>query len=174
MKSFLSMYGNLLKVITNIVGVIAGILILACGLMIVYEVICRSVFNAPTEWVMELATYCVTIAGFLGMGVAYAGRKHIQVDILLSKLSEKTKVYLGVITTLAGAFYALIFFWQGLNMVTISFTMNNLAATTLSTPLWIPQSSMPIGMLLLFLHLVHSFLTNVYKVATGDFGEEGK
>ena len=174
MASFLSAYNGFLKIVTKIVGIIAGILVLVCGLMIVYEVICRSVFNAPTQWVMELSTYCVTIAGFLGMGVAYAGKKHIHVDVILSKLSNKVKVYLSVITTLAGAFYALMFTLQGIKMVQLSILMNNTSPTTLSTPLWIPQSSMPIGMALLFLHLVYSFLESIYKIATGNFEEEGK
>ena len=174
MAKFLSAYKSFLDAVTGAVGFFSGLLVLFMGFMIFYEVICRSVFNAPTEWVMELSTYCLTTCGFLGMGVAYAGKKHIHVDILLSKLSEKNCTYLGVFTSLAGAMYALLFTIEGSQMVALSMELNTTAPTTLSTPLWIPQLAMPVGMLLLFLHLVYTFLENINKVATDDFAKEEK
>ena len=108
-KSFLDAMKSILDKVTYIVGCFAGLLIFCCGMMIAYEVVCRSVFNAPTEWVMELATYCVTVAGFLGMSVTYAAKKHIHVDLLLTKLSKSTCDKLEIVTTLVGAFYSFIF-----------------------------------------------------------------
>lgn len=172
MTSFLAAYRSFLKAITKIVAFFAGCLVLACGLMIVYEVVSRGIFNKPTQWVMELSTYCITIAGFLGMGVAYAGGKHIHVDLMISKLSKKVRLYLEIVTTFFGAFYALIFMLKGIDMVMMSINMHNTSPTSLGTPLWIPQSSMPIGMCLLFLHLVYTFLNNINKVATGNINEE--
>ena len=81
MESFIKSYEKFVNAITKLCGVIAGTLVLFTGFMIVYEVICRGVFNAPTEWVMEISTYCVVVAGFLGMGVTYAGKKHIHVVV---------------------------------------------------------------------------------------------
>ena len=116
---------------------------------------------------MELATYCVTISGFLGMSVTYAAKKHIHVDLLLTKLSKSTCDKLEIITTLVGAFYSFIFMVKGAQMVMLSHELNNCAPTTLQTPLWIPQSSMPIGMGILFLYLVHDFLEKVYVTFSG-------
>ena len=112
-KSFLDAMKSILDKVTYIVGCFAGLLIFCCGMMIAYEVVCRSVFNAPTEWVMELATYCVTVAGFLGMSVTYAAKKHIHVDLLLTKLSKSTCDKLEIVTTLVGAFYSFIFMVKG-------------------------------------------------------------
>lgn len=154
--------------ITFVAGCVAGFLIFCCGIMISYEVVVRGLFNAPTEWVMELATYCVTIAGFLGMGVTYAAKKHIHVDILLSKLSDQQRIYLADITTFIGAVYSFIFCVKGAEMVMQSFILNNCAATTLSTPLWIPQSAMPIGMGILFLHTLYDFLYYISGCAKAD------
>ena len=168
MKSFLDCMKSFLDKLTFIVGCFAGMLIFFCGMMIAYEVIVRSLFNAPTEWTMELATYCVTIAGFLGMSVTYAAKKHIHVDLLISKLSKKTCDMLEIVTTLVGAFYSFIFTVKGAQMVMLSYELNNCAPTTLQTPLWIPQSSMPIGMGILFLYLVHDFLEKVMVVCCGE------
>ena len=94
MESFIKSYEKFVNAITKLCGVIAGALVMFCGFMIVYEVICRGVFNAPTEWVMEISTYCVVVAGFLGMGVTYAGKKHIHVELVVSNFSPKTRCYI--------------------------------------------------------------------------------
>ena len=85
MKSALEVYEKFLNAITKAVGVIAGILLLLPALMVFYEVVMRGLFNAPTEWSIELSVYCVLVAGFLGMSVTYAAGKHIHVDIVLSQ-----------------------------------------------------------------------------------------
>lgn len=174
MERFVRIYDRILNVITNITGVVAGLLVLFTGFMIVYEVICRSIFNAPTEWVMEISTYCVVVAGFLGMGVAYAGKKHIHVDILISRLSPKARCYIEFSIAFIGAFYSLIFMQQSWEMAMFSLEINNCAPTTLSTPLWIPQISMPIGLLVLLLQIIRTILVDFIKIKNNDFSEEAK
>ncbi len=174
MERFVRIYDRILNVITNITGVVAGLLVLFTGFMIVYEVICRSIFNAPTEWVMEISTYCVVVAGFLGMGVAYAGKKHIHVDILISRLSPKARCYIEFGIAFIGAFYSLIFMQQSWEMAMFSLEINNCAPTTLSTPLWIPQISMPIGLLVLLLQIIRTILVDFIKIKNNDFSEEAK
>lgn len=98
MEKFLLIYEKFLKVLTKLVGVIAGALVMYCAFSIVWEVIARGLLNSPTEWVMEISTYCILIAGFLGMGVAYAGKKHIHVDIFVSQMSPKMLTYVEVFT----------------------------------------------------------------------------
>ena len=83
--------------LTRVVGIIAGLLLFIPAFSVVYEVIMRGMFNSPTEWVVEISTYCVTIAGFLGMAVTFVANKHIKVDILLSHLSKRTNEILSVV-----------------------------------------------------------------------------
>lgn len=173
MEAFVAIYEKIIKAITNIVGIIAGFMVLFCGFIIVYEVLRRGVFNAPTEWVMEISTYCIIIAGFLGMGVAYAGKKHIAVDIFLSKIDAKTKCYIEVVTSLFGIFYSGLFMLEAWDMVMLSIELNNCAPTTLGTPLWIPQMAMPVGMAVLLLQIVGTLLVDLVKIKKQDFGEEG-
>lgn len=172
MKAFISVYDKIVDMLTKIVGVIAGTLILLVGFMIVYEIIARGIFNSPTEWVMEISTYCVIIAGFLGMGVAYAGKKHIHVDIILVHLSAKTRCYIEVLTSLAGIYFSWLFTVEAWKMMQLSIEYNNCAPTTLSTPLWIPQSALPVGMFVLFLQIVGTLLHDIMKIKDNSFEGE--
>lgn len=169
MEKFLIIYEKILQVFTKLVGVIAGVLVLYCAFSIVWEVIARGLLNSPTEWVMEISTYCVLIAGFLGMGVAYAGKKHIHVDIFVSKMSPKTLTYVEVLTSLIGIFYSFIFMIYSWDMAMLSLEMNNCAPTTLGTPLWIPQLSMPIGFAVLCLQIIRTLLEDIIKIKNSDF-----
>ena len=169
MEKVLIIYEKILQVLTKLVGVIAGVLVLYCAFSIVWEVIARGLLNSPTEWVMEISTYCVLIAGFLGMGVAYAGKKHIHVDIFVSKMSPKTLTYVEVLTSLIGIFYSFIFMIYSWDMAMLSLEMNNCAPTTLGTPLWIPQLSMPIGFAVLCLQIIRTLLENIIKIKNNDF-----
>lgn len=172
MKAFISVYDKIVDMLTKIVGVIAGTLILLVGFMIVYEIIARGIFNSPTEWVMEISTYCIIIAGFLGMGVAYAGKKHIHVDIILVHLSAKTRCYIEVLTSLAGIYFSWLFTVEAWKMMQLSIEYNNCAPTTLSTPLWIPQSALPVGMFVLFLQIVGTLLHDIMKIKDNSFEGE--
>ena len=169
MEKFLIIYEKILQVLTKLVGVIAGVLVLYCAFSFVWEVIARGLLYSPTEWVMEISTYCVLIAGFLGMGVAYAGKKHIHVDIFVSKMSPKTLTYVEVLTSLIGIFYSFIFMIYSWNMAMLSLEMNNCAPTTLGTPLWIPQLSMPIGFAVLCLQIIRTLLEDIIKIKNNDF-----
>ena len=168
-EKFLLIYEKFLKVLTKLVGVIAGALVMYCAFSIVWEVIARGLLNSPTEWVMEISTYCILIAGFLGMGVAYAGKKHIHVDIFVSQMSPKMLTYVEVFTSLLGIFYSYIFTVYSWDMAMLSLELNNCAPTTLGTPLWIPQISMPLGFGVLLLQLVRTLLEDIIKIKNNDF-----
>ena len=148
MKSFLAVYRKFLMGLTRVVGIIAGLLLfIPPAFSVVYEVIMRGMFNSPTEWVVEISTYCdcVTIAGFLGMAVTFVANKHIKVDILLSHLSKRTNEILSVLTSFIGMVFCGVVTVYAIGMVAMSLEHGMIAPTTLRTPLWIPQSSLPIG-----------------------------
>ena len=121
------------------------------------------------EWVVEISTYCVTIAGFLGMAVTFVANKHIKVDILLSHLSKRTNEILSVLTSFIGMIFCGVVTIYAIGMVAMSLEHGMIAPTTLRTPLWIPQSSLPIGFGLMFLHFIRTFLENLVKLGDPDY-----
>jgi C4-dicarboxylate transporter, DctQ subunit len=172
LKKAIFLYASILQKITNVVGVFAGVLLFVPALMVFYEVIMRGVFNAPTEWSMELSVYCVLIAGFLGMPVAYGAGKHIKVDIFTAKLSPKNSCLLEIVASVIGAIFCLVFFIEAVDMATLSYDLDRRSPDTLRTPLWIPQLSMPIGIGLLFLHFLGTIFVDVQRFTSGEFSRE--
>lgn len=153
-------------------GVFAGVILFVPALMIFYEVVMRGVFNAPTEWSIELSVYCVLVAGFLGMPVTYGAGKHIKVDILTSKLSPKNYCFLEILASTIGAIFCLVFFMEAVNMASLSYEIDRRSPDTLRVPLWVPQLSMPIGIGMLFLHFLGTILVDINKLTSGEFAKE--
>ena len=169
MKTFVELYAKILNGITHVVGVLAGLLFLLPALTIFYEVVMRGIFNAPTEWSIEASIYCVLIAGFLGMPVAYAAEKHIKVDIIIGRFSAKKRYYMEILTSMIGIFFCAVFFLEALDMTILSFEINRTSPDTLRMPLWIPQMAMPVGIGLLLLQFVRTLLENGEKILNNDF-----
>ncbi|MCH3949564.1 MAG: TRAP transporter small permease [Acidaminococcus sp.] len=159
-------FNRFLDVITRITGIMAGILLFIPVFAIFYEVISRGVFNQPTEWATEISTYCVLMAGFLGMGTALAKGRHIHVDMVISHLSERTNIILRIVSCIICIIFTVIFCWKSAEMAYMSYDLDMLAASTLRMPLWIPQLSLPVGTIVLLLQFVRMLIENVQALAS--------
>jgi TRAP-type mannitol/chloroaromatic compound transport system permease small subunit len=88
---------GIIERLSHIVGVIAAWLIVPLIGAMVWEVVARYVFNAPTIWAYEIA-YLMTGTGFL-LGMAYALSKdaHIRIDVISTMMSERTKAVVDIV-----------------------------------------------------------------------------
>lgn len=150
-------------------GFIAGICILATAFIVTYEVVLRALFDAPTEWVNEISVYLILISAFLGFAPALAAGKHINVDLVTCKLSAQTNKYLGVIVSILGLGFSLVFLVTSTEMTLNSYRLSMLSTSTLRIPLYIPQLSLPVG----FAMLALQFLANLLNTNSAVLKEEG-
>lgn len=153
MKAF-EIYNRLLGAVTKLAGLAAGLCILGTAFIITYEIIMRGIFHSPTSWVNEIATYLVSIAGFLGMAYTLRTKGHINVDILTSRLSPSVFRVFEIATSAIGILLLYICMTESMDYVTMNYEMNKLSPTILRIPLFIPQSFMVIGFALLFLEII--------------------
>ena len=58
--------------------------------------------------------------------------------------------------------------------ILLSYEMDNTSPSTLRTPMWIPQMSLPIGMGLLLLQFVRTLLIDIQKISSGEFSKEAE
>ena len=153
---------------SRVSGLIAGICILAIALSVSYEVVLRALFNAPTEWVNEVSVYLVLISAFLGFAPALAAGKHINVDLVTSKLSARTNRLLKILCSVLGLGFSLVFLVTSAEMTLNSYELGLLSTSTLRVPLYIPQLSMPIGFAVLTLQFLANLLDPDAAAAVAD------
>ena len=172
--------GNLFRLLDRLLGkatngtaIVGGWLYLVTALMVTYEVLMRGLFDAPTEWSLELSVYFVLVAGFLGLAATHSDDKNIRVDLFIDRLPAKWKQILSILTGLFGLIFAIVFFVESLDMTMNSFQLESKSTSTLRVPLYIPQLALPIGGLLLMLQFIRILIKDVQSLKKTTTDKQG-
>ena len=164
MKHILFYLDRISRLLSEAAAVLAGLFILATAFIIVYEIIMRGIFHAPTEWVLEVSTYFIIMAGFLGLAITFRHDAHVRVDFLTGKLSPAHQRLINLITSFLSILLFLIFMTESMDLVTSSYTYGKLSPSILRFPLFIPQAALVIGSALLLLELLRRFLYDLLQL----------
>ena len=130
-------------------GTISGLGVLVMGLILTYEVVCRYFFNAPTIWAQETATYLYMWTMLAAASYTLQEGKHVAVDLLLERMPPRVRSMLEVATSAVGVAFCAIVSVQAYEMIAATVRFGKVSATPLRVPLWIPQSALLMGFILL-------------------------
>ena len=149
-----SAYQRLVGTLSSEAGSVGKWGSLAMMILICYDVFSRYLLNRPSLISDEISAYLVVLVCFLGAADTLRRQKHISVDVLTTKLSPRTQVWLKLVTHILSLFFIVIFTWGSAIMVYHSYVRNVTMPTILLTPVWIPQVVIPIGCAILALQYV--------------------
>jgi len=138
----------------RIIGALTAMLRAAAGAMLVASVginfvniIGRYVFSVSITWAEEAMLFLMIGCVFLGAGpVGYLGR-HIRMDVVVSALPPRARRFFEVLSDVVTIFTCVmlaIFAWPVVSML----AELDERSDTANIPLAIPQSALPIGLLL--------------------------
>ncbi|EMT50198.1 MULTISPECIES: TRAP transporter small permease [Brevibacillus] len=167
MKFFQVLYGWIDSLI-KFGGVIAGIFIVLATGMTFYEIVSRSLFNAPTIWATELTIYAIMGSCFIGAAYAVRVDAHIKVDLLLHNVSASVRRWMLIASALIGLLFSLVFCYLSWEHVQQSMELGFTSASLLQIPMYIPEMLLPIGGVLLGL----AFLLQLVDYIRGQEGGE--
>ena len=100
-------------------------------------------------------------AGFLSLAHTLKRGEHIRVTLLLSKLTGRAKHGMEVWSLAAASALAGLFAWDSIKLSVNSFQVNDMSTSNDATPLWIPQISMALGALILFIAFMDDLVLEV-------------
>ena len=83
---------------SRVVGVFGALLIGFAVLVICDMVIERYIFNLTTIWQIDVVTYCIVAATFIGSAYVLMTRGHVNVDIFPLHLRPRARYWLAVVT----------------------------------------------------------------------------
>lgn len=136
-----------------LLGTVGGIGIIAILTLMSYEIVARYVFNAPTNWSVEISTYILVGAAYVGAGLAHAQGANIRVELLLSWLRPNLRRPLEEISAWCGLAFVVVAAWQ-VALFTQSNWANGTASYILQLPQWIPNFPIFVGLIGLTLALL--------------------
>jgi C4-dicarboxylate transporter DctQ subunit len=80
---------------------------------IIYDVLARLLFKAPTIWVIDINEYLLVYLTFVPAGWILMRDRHVKVELLTSRLMRRTRFRLAFVTDTLACAYCMILAWQG-------------------------------------------------------------
>jgi TRAP-type C4-dicarboxylate transport system permease small subunit len=133
---------------------LSSLLLVSLVLLILTEIFIRYFFNMSTLIADEYSGYLFLASVFLGLSYTFKENAHIRINILTSRMSEKSNkfidIFAGTITiiVLSFALYRTILFTFD------SYEMEMLSESVSQTPLYLTQLVMPLGLSLFILSVL--------------------
>ena len=168
MQSFLSVIDN----ISKWSGRITAFLVVPATIVVVYGVVVRYVFNAPTIWGLELTIYLCAATYLVGGAYVLLLNAHVRVDVLYTRYSPRLKAIIDLFIMAPIFFISLsLLFWAGAD-----WTIHGMIGKVTSGSVWEPiiwpvRLLIPLGCLLLLLQGVARVIRDFDLVRTGGHHE---
>jgi len=153
-----------------ILGMVSGLGVLVMGLILTYEVFVRYVFSAPTIWVQETSIYLYMWTMLAAGSYTLQKRKHVHVDLLIERLSGRPRSVLEAMTSAVGTLFCAVVSVQAYQMIEATVRFSKVSATPLRVPLWIPQSALLMGFVLLTFQFAFHFVDRVAELRACEAG----
>ena len=114
-------------------------------LTVIFDVVARLAFRAPTLWVIDINEYMLVYLTFIPAAWILLKDGHVKVEILISRFHPRTQRVTGFITDLMGLLYCVILTWQGWLVAWGAFQHDYRFSTALSAPQFPVFVIIPIG-----------------------------
>ena len=150
------------------IGRAAAFLILPLVFVIMYEVVSRYLFNAPTRWSNEITQYLLTAVVMLGGAYCLADNEHVNVDIFYRNFSPTTRHIVDILTFLVVATFVSAMVWKGGEASYDAFVHGKRSQTIMEMPLFPSMVMVPIGAFLLGLQSFSKALRAVLRLMGRD------
>jgi TRAP-type C4-dicarboxylate transport system permease small subunit len=140
--------------LSRVAGVFAAILIGLAVLVICDMVIERYFFAVATIWQIDVVTYSIVAATFVGSAYVLMTRGHVNVEILPLYLAPRARYWLALFTIVLSLGFCLVLFLLCTAYWYEAWSEGWRSNTVWRARLWIPYLSMPVGLGLLVVRYV--------------------
>ena len=106
----------------------------------------------------EFIGWCMVAISFLGLAHTFRSAEMIRVGLLIERFSGRTRWYFEIFSLAVGTFFVGYFAWFAYKMTYFSWLVNEPSQGVIVVPIWIPQSGMAFGLIILFIAFVDEFI----------------
>jgi C4-dicarboxylate transporter DctQ subunit len=146
-----SLFESAITRISTFVAGIAALMVIFMLAIIGYSVIQRYFFGTPVTWTDELIGYLVVAIVMFGAAETLRRGEHITVDLLTADRQGLIKKIIDIWGNLAIIAVAVVLLISTKATLSYSYNFDILSNGYLEVPMWIPQSSLVVGGVLLLL-----------------------
>jgi TRAP-type transport system small permease protein len=133
------------------------------AVVVLTEIVTRNLFHFSFEASEELGGYIIIAISFLSLPVCQVYRSYHHVQFVQQRLSPRLRAASHILFDVLSLGFCVLLVWQLTRFVLQTWRAEDVAPTLLATPLWIPQTLMPLGALAASVSLARSLAGNVRR-----------
>lgn len=138
-------------------GIMAAILLICIALLIIAQIVARFIGQIVPD-ANEIAGYCMAGSTFLALAYTLREGGHIRVTMIINHLPKLYSRLLEIFTLAAATILTGYFSYYLILMVWQTYQYGEVSQGHIPMPLWIPQSSLAIGMSILCIAFIEEFI----------------
>lgn len=143
-------------------GILAGVFLILIAVLSLAQ-ICGRLLGFAAYSFDDFAGYCMAASSFLGLAHTYRRNEHIRVALVVDRFSGGKRRLLETLCLTASTFLIGFFAWYATDMAWTSYAIDDVSQGLVPVPLWVPQSGMALGLLIMSIAL----LDDLVAVLTG-------
>lgn len=156
------MLRSALDMLYRVSGKVAAFFLAAIGVLIVAQIVGR--FAAVAIDAIEVSGFCMAASTFFGLASTLKQGTHIRVNLLIRGLKGPMKRIVELWCTGTATIAMAYFTYQAVLMVWDTYSFVEMTKGLIIIELWIPQSAMAAGVLVLTIALADEFV----RIASGS------
>ena len=164
MPKIIKYYVNIIDYISEKTGRATMYLVFVMMCILILSFVTRNIINIPLIWIIEMAQFVMTGYYLLGGGYSMLTDDHVRMDLIYSKLKDRTKAILDSITSVFLVTYIIILLIGSISSLTYTIETNQRLFTAWAPYVWPIKSIMTFGILLMLLQSIAIFFKDLSKV----------
>ena len=164
MPSIIKYYVKTIDFISLKTGRATMYLVFVMMFILILSFVTRNIINIPLIWIIEMAQFVMTGYYLLGGGYSMLTDDHVRMDLIYSKLKDKTKAILDSLTSVFLVFYLVVLLIGSISSLTYTIETNQRLFTAWAPYVWPIKSIMTFGILLMLLQSISIFFKDLAKV----------
>ena len=164
MPSIIKYYVKTIDFISLKTGRATMYLVFVMMFILILSFVTRNIINIPLIWIIEMAQFVMTGYYLLGGGYSMLTDDHVRMDLIYSKLKDKTKALLDSLTSVFLIFYLIVLLIGSISSLAYTLETNQRLFTAWAPYVWPIKSIMTFGILLMLLQSIAIFFKDIAKV----------
>lgn len=150
--------------LSNWSGKVVSMLIFPMIAILMYEVVSRYGFNAPTLWAHEITRYIYGAHFMLGGAYTLYLGQHVSVDIFYARWSPRVRAMVDLVTYLLFLLLGAVLLWYGSVITLRAFTLGETSSTPLHAPFGPLKAIVPVAAFLILLQGIAGYIRNIITI----------